>query len=49
MLVPLEELAPDFPHPLLGRTVRQLRAVVENTEGVRLWGPPPCLEEAQGS
>lgn len=36
VLVPLAELAPDFRHPVLGLTVRELLAKVD-TSGVRPW------------
>ena len=36
VLVPLAEIAPDFIHPVLKKSIRELRANV-NTEGIKLW------------
>ncbi len=37
-LIPLAELAPTLIHPSLERTIGDLAATVEGTEGVREWG-----------
>jgi 2-amino-4-hydroxy-6-hydroxymethyldihydropteridine diphosphokinase len=37
VLVPLADLSPDFIHPVLGKTIRQLLAVVDTT-GVERYG-----------
>ena len=36
VLVPLTEISPDFIHPVLKKSIRELRANV-NTEGIELW------------
>ena len=36
VLVPLNEIAPDFVHPLLGKTITEMLAEVPEKEGVRL-------------
>lgn len=36
VLVPLNEIAPDFVHPLLGKTITEMLAEVPDKEGVRL-------------
>ena len=38
VLIPLAEIAPDWVHPVLGKSAAQLLAEVEGKEGVRLWG-----------
>lgn len=40
VLVPLAELAPDWVHPALHKTVSELLTEVKGTEEVRLWGAP---------
>ena len=40
VLVPMDEIAPDVPHPVLRRSIAELAEVVEGKEGVRLWSPP---------
>jgi len=37
VLVPLADLAPELLHPVLGRSVRQLLAALDNGESVRLY------------
>lgn len=36
VLVPLNEIAPDFMHPVLGKTIAEMLAEVPDKEGVRL-------------
>ena len=40
VLVPLAEIAPEWTHPVLGKSVSQLLEEVSGTEGVRLWASP---------
>jgi len=43
VLLPLRDLAPDWRHPVLGRTVAELAAKVDSS-GVRPFGDPPTAE-----
>jgi len=45
VLVPLAELAPEFVHPILKKTIRELLEGVEGEEGVELYAPPPDIGE----
>ena len=40
VLVPLAEIAPDWRHPLLGKSAMQLKGAVTGTEGMRLFKRP---------
>ena len=40
VLVPLAEVAPEWTHPVLGKSVSQLLEQVSGKEGVRLWSGP---------
>lgn len=46
-LVPLNEIAGDMVHPVLGASIRQLLASSPGKEGVCLWGPPPALQDGR--
>lgn len=37
VLIPLAEIAPDFTHPVSGRTIRELLCKVTETQGVLKW------------
>jgi 2-amino-4-hydroxy-6-hydroxymethyldihydropteridine diphosphokinase len=39
VLVPLVELAPEFPHPVLRKTAAELLAATEDRSAVRIWQP----------
>ena len=39
VLVPLADLAPDLRHPVLGATVAELLAAVQDNSAVRIWRP----------
>lgn len=43
VLVPLAEIASDFVHPILKRSVGELLAECEDPAGVRWWGNSPAL------
>ncbi len=40
VLVPLAELTPGLVHPTIGLTMAKLAGLVEDNDGVKLWGPP---------
>lgn len=46
VLVPLADLAPDLVHPVLGKTVKQLLAQVDQA-GVKLYQPPAEVQPSQ--
>ena len=48
-LVPLAELVPEFIHPVLNVSVAQLAREVDDREGVKTWGPPPSIINAEYS
>jgi 2-amino-4-hydroxy-6-hydroxymethyldihydropteridine diphosphokinase len=39
VLVPLAELAPEFPHPVLHKTAADLQATTQDRSVVRVWNP----------
>ncbi len=41
VLVPLAELAPGLRHPVLGATIAELIAAVQDNSAVRVWQPQP--------
>ena len=46
-LVPLAELVPEFIHPDLNGSVAQLAREVDDRDGVKIWGPPPPIINAE--
>ena len=46
-LVPLAELVPEFIHPDLNVSVAQLAREVDDRDGVKIWGPPPPIINAE--
>lgn len=43
VLLPLAEVAPEWRHPVLDRTARELLLSASPLERVERWGPPPVL------
>ncbi len=45
VLIPMADLALELRHPTLRQSIRELAAIVPDTEGVKPWGPP--LDQSQ--
>ena len=46
VLVPLTEIAPEFVHPLSGKSTRELLSVLNDSSQVRKWGNVPSIGSA---
>jgi 2-amino-4-hydroxy-6-hydroxymethyldihydropteridine diphosphokinase len=49
VLVPLAELAPAFPHPVLRKTAAELLAAAQDRSAVRIWQPGQGAGDSQSS
>jgi len=47
VLVPLADLAPDFRHPQIGKTVREMLAELDAADVKPFWQPAPAAQTAQ--
>ena len=49
VLVPLAEIAPEWRHPILGKSAAELLEEIQGPEWVRLWGGPLAIPSSQRS
>jgi 2-amino-4-hydroxy-6-hydroxymethyldihydropteridine diphosphokinase len=49
VLVPLAELAPEFPHPVLRKTAAELLSATQDRSAVRVWQPEQGADGSQSS
>lgn len=49
VLIPLAEIAPEFPHPVLRKTAAELLAATQDRSAVRIWQPGQGAGDSQSS